>query len=91
MAMESVLKELESRIETLVEAYRSARSRGAELEAKVAGLETEKAELEAKLSGSSEASDRVAELERQRDQLAGRLEKVLGLIDGVLEDGVVSD
>lgn len=86
MAMESVLKELESRIETLVEAYRSARSLAAELEAKVAGLETEKTELEAKLSGSSKASDRVAELERQRDQLAGRLEKVLGLIDRVLED-----
>jgi chromosome segregation ATPase len=85
MAMETVLKELESRIEELVEAYRGAGERCAELEAKVEELEEQRDELDRKLSSSSAVNDRVAELEQQRDQLAARLEKVLGLIDGVLK------
>lgn len=85
MAMESVLKELESRIEELVEAYRGAETRSGELETKVGELEAEITELNAKLTSSTDANDRVAELEKQRDELATRLEKVLGLIDGVLK------
>ncbi len=85
MAMESVLKELESRIEELVEAYCGAESRSDELEIKVGELEAEITELNAKLTSSTDANDRVAELEKQRDELATRLEKVLGLIDGVLK------
>ena len=86
MAMESVLKDLESRIEELVEAYRGAVARSGELEAKVAELEAEVAELDSKLSSSTDANDKVADLEKQRDELATRLEKVVGLIDGVLKN-----
>ena len=85
MTMESVLKDLESRIEELVKAYRGAVERSAELETRIGELEDEVTELSAKLSNSSDAGERVAELEAQRDQLAKRLEKVLGLIDGVLD------
>lgn len=84
MAMESVLIQLESRIEELVEAYSGAVARSAELENRVAELETEAAELKTRLSGQSDAGERVTSLEKQRDELAARLEKVLGLIDGVL-------
>lgn len=87
MAMESVLKQLESRIEELVEAYSVAVSTSAELETRVGDLETEIAELKTQLSGQSEAGERVASLEKQRDELAARLERVLGLIDGVLTKG----
>ena len=85
MAMESVLKDLESRIEELVEAYRGAVTRSEELEAKVAELEAEVTDLDSKLSSSSDANDKVTDLEQQRDELATRLEKVVGLIDGVLK------
>ena len=85
MTMESVLKDLESHIEELVEAYRGAVARSEELEAKVAELEAEVAELDSKLSSSTDANDKVSDLEQQRDQLATRLEKVVGLIDGVLK------
>ena len=78
------MKALEERIEELVTAYRSATDRSTELAGKVAELESEIKKLEAKLEGSKDAGARVTELERQRDELATRLEKVLGLIDGVL-------
>ena len=90
MAMESVLKQLETRIEELVEAYRGAVSHSAELEAKVSEFETEIAELKTRLSSESDASDRVTSLEKQRDEFAVRLEKVLGLIDGVLVSDTTS-
>jgi len=85
MAMESVLKQLESRIEELVEAYRTATSRSVELEDRVGKLNAEVEDLTEKLQSSTDAGVRVAELETQRDELATRLEKVLGLIDGVLD------
>jgi predicted nucleic acid-binding Zn-ribbon protein len=85
MAMESVLKALEERIEELVKAYRGATERATELETRVATLEDEILEFEVKLEGSTGAGERVTELETQRDELAARLEKVLGLIDGVLD------
>lgn len=85
MAMESVLKDLESRIEELVEAYRGAEERSGELESKVTKLEAEITELNGNLAHSTDANDRVSELESQRDELATRLEKVVGLIDGVLD------
>jgi len=84
MAMESVLKQLESRIEELVEAYSGAVLRSAELESRVDDLVTEITELKTRLSSETDAGERVALLEQQRDELAARLEKVLGLIDGVL-------
>ena len=90
MAMESVLKDLESRIEELVEAYRGAEARSGELETKVGDLETEVTELKAKLETSTDANKRVAALEKQRDELATRLEKVVGLIDGVLERDITA-
>ncbi len=77
MAMDAVLKELESRIEELVKAYRAAKKSETEL--------TEKVEkLEAQLKSESGLGDRVAELEKQRDDLGKRLTKVLSLIDGTL-------
>jgi hypothetical protein len=77
MAMDAVLKELESRIEELVKAYEASRKAEAELAAKVEKLET-------KLESDSDLGERVAELEKQRDDLGKRLTKVLSLIDGTL-------
>lgn len=85
MAMESVLKQLEARIEELVESYSGAVARSTELETKVGECETEIGELKTQLAGSTTANERVETLERERDELATRLEKVLGLIDGVLD------
>ncbi len=85
MAMESVLKQLEARIEELVGAYRAAVDRAAELETRVGELEAQRDELEGRLAGESETGERVATLERQRDELAGRLEKVVGVIDDALK------
>lgn len=77
MAMDAVLKELESRIEELVKAYQAAKKSEAELAAQVA-------ELTSKLQSDSELTGRVAELEKQRDDLGKRLTKVLSLIDATL-------
>ena len=85
MTMESVLKQLETRIEELVESYRDAVARSAELETKVDESALEIDELKTQLAGSTNANERVESLERERDELAARLEKVLGLIDGVLD------
>ena len=80
MSMESVLKQLESRIEEFVEAYTSAQARVGELESRVE-------ELERKAGTEAETAATLAAMERQRDELADRLQKVLGVIDGVLETG----
>jgi chromosome segregation ATPase len=78
MALESVLKKLESRIEEYVEAHQKATNRIAELDARVA-------ELEEQLGGNGELGAKVAQLESQREELAKRLEKVLGVLDKALE------
>lgn len=78
MALDSVLKKLESRIEEFVEAHQQATARVAELEARVA-------ELEEQVGGSGALDEKVAELEAQREELAGRLEKVLATLDSALE------
>jgi chaperonin cofactor prefoldin len=77
MAMDAVLKELESRIEELVKAYRGAKASESKLTAKID-------KLEAQLKSDSELGEKVAELEKQRDDLGKRLTKVLSLIDGTL-------
>lgn len=77
MAMDAVLKELESRIEELVKAYQTAKAAESKLAAKVE-------ELEAQQKSDSGLGERVAELEKQRDDLGKRLAKVLSLIDGTL-------
>jgi chaperonin cofactor prefoldin len=77
MAMDAVLKELESRIEELVKAYQTAKTAESKLDAKIE-------KLEAQLKSDSELGERVAELEKQRDDLGKRLTKVLSLIDGTL-------
>lgn len=77
MAMDAVLKQLESRIEELVRAYGESKKAEKALAKKVEELET-------RLASDANANDRVAELEKQRDDLAKRLEKVLSLIDGTL-------
>lgn len=77
MAMDAVLKELESRIEELVKAYQGAKTAESKLAAQVE-------KLEAQLESESDLGGRVAELEKQRDDLGKRLTKVLSLIDGTL-------
>jgi predicted RNase H-like nuclease (RuvC/YqgF family) len=77
--MDAVLKELESKIEELVGAYQKAKKEQSKLATKVE-------ELEAQLSSESGLGERVAELEKQRDDLAKRLTKVLSLIDGTLAE-----
>ena len=77
MAMEAVLKQLESRIEDLVKAYGEARKREAELTAKLE-------KLEGQLASNTDLGTRVEGLEKQRDELATRLEKVLKVIDSTL-------
>jgi len=77
MAMDAVLKQLESRIEELVKAYGESTKREAELAAKLEKLGHQ-------LASEEKAGDRVAVLEKQRDELGKRLEKVLELIDGTL-------
>ena len=77
MAMDAVLKQLESRIEELVKAYDESKKTETELAKKVEKLESQ-------LASDTETSGRLAELEKQRDDLGRRLEKVLSLIDGTL-------
>jgi len=77
MAMDAVLKQLESRIEELVSAYGESKKRESELAAQVEKLND-------RLAAESKVGDRVAALEKQRDELGQRLEKVLNLIDGTL-------
>jgi len=78
--MESVLKQLESRIDDFIEAHEVAQARVAELEARVA-------ELEQQAEEGAGAGERVLALESQRDDLAERLKRVLELIDGALAKG----
>jgi chaperonin cofactor prefoldin len=77
MAMDTVLKQLESRIEELVKAYQTASANETKLAAQVK-------ELEGKVTAASEAGSRCEALEKQREELGKRLEKVLSLIDGTL-------
>ncbi len=77
MAMDAVLRQLESRIEELVEAYGKSQQHEAELEAQVA-------DLQSRIDSDSQAGERMAQLEKQRGELGKRLEKVLKLIDGAL-------
>jgi chromosome segregation ATPase len=67
MAMDAVLRQLESRIEELVEAYGTSRQHEAELEAQVADLQN-------RIDSDSKAGERTKELEKQRDELCKRLE-----------------
>ncbi len=76
--MDAVLKQLESRIEELLTAYREATERAE-------GLAGQVAELEAQVASGSEAGERVTALEKQRDELGTRLEKVLALLDDALD------
>jgi uncharacterized protein involved in exopolysaccharide biosynthesis len=77
MAMDAVLRQLESRIEEMVEAYGKSRQREAELEAQVTDLRN-------RIDSDSKAGERTAELEKQREELGKRLEKILKKIDGTL-------
>jgi DNA repair ATPase RecN len=70
MSLDSVLKKLESRIEEFVEAHQTATARIAE--------------LEGQLGGSGELEAKIAKLESQREELAERLGKVLGVLDKAL-------
>ena len=78
MAMDAVLRQLESRIEELVEAYATSRKHEAELEAQVV-------DLQSRIDANAKAGELTAKLEKQRDELGKRLEKVLKRIDQTLE------
>ena len=78
MAMDAVLRQLESRIEELVEAYATSRKHEAELEAQVV-------DLQSRIDADAKAGELTAKLEKQRDELGKRLEKVLKRIDQTLE------
>jgi hypothetical protein len=78
MAMDAVLRQLESRIEELVEAYATSRKHEAELEAQVV-------DLHSRIDADAKAGELTAKLEKQRDELGKRLEKVLKRIDQTLE------
>ena len=77
MAMDAVLRQLESRIEELVETYATSRQHEAE-------LETQVADLQSRIDSDTQTGERMAKLEKQRGELGKRLEKVLKLIDGAL-------
>jgi len=77
MAMDAVLRQLESRIEELVEAYAKSRKHEAELEAQVA-------DLQSRIDANTQAGKLTEKLEKQRDELGKRLEKVLKQIDSAL-------
>ncbi len=77
MAMDTVLKQLETKIEELVKAYQKASRNETALTAKVEALEK-------KAASDTEMSARCKALEEQRDALGKRLEKVLSLIDSTL-------
>ncbi len=84
MAMESVLKQLESRIEELVGSYQAANTRAEELGERVE-------ELEKEVQENAEVAAKLSEFEQQRDAMAERLEKVLGMIDSALEKSEQDD
>ncbi len=77
MAMDSVLKQLESRIEELIEAYGENKKRANDLAARVE-------ELEGQVASGTDLGEKVAGLEKQREELTTRLEKVLAMVDGTL-------
>ena len=78
MTMESVLKQLETKIDEFVKVHDRATAKTKKLEARVA-------ELEKELESSTVADERIEELEKQRDDMAERLEKVLSHIDAAME------
>lgn len=77
MSMETVLRQLETRIDELVAAHAGARARVAELEARLG-------ETEARLRALGEAEERSRSLEGERDGLTRRLKQVLDAIDTAL-------
>jgi len=77
MAMDAVLRQLESRIEELVEAYATSQKHEAELEAQVVDLQSQ-------IDADTKAGELTTKLEKQRDELGKRLEKVLKQIDNAL-------
>jgi len=77
MAMDTVLKQLETRIEELLKSFQATRKNEIKLAAKVE-------ELEGKVASDSEVDARCKALEEQRDALGKRLEKVLAQIDSTL-------
>jgi|GEM_PF-6255462 len=77
MAMETVLKQLESKIDELVGVYAVARARVGELEGRVT-------ELEGRLSALGEVEERAIEMEGQRQALAERLNRAVVTIDRAL-------
>ncbi len=68
-----VYNALESRVERLIAAYRQLKQRVAELEAENAAFRTGEANLQA-------LQQRVADLEAEREEVRGRLERLLAAL-----------
>ncbi len=80
MSMETVLEGLEERIESLITALQASRRKVGELEVRVE-------EFEERANDSIETTQRLAELDSEREKLGKRLEGVLTLIDRALDSG----
>lgn len=85
MAMDIVLKKLEERIEEMVAAFASSKEREKDLQVRIAELETQVGEFEVKVAEGAGAASRAEDLERQKNDLASRLERVVDVIDRALE------
>jgi septation ring formation regulator EzrA len=77
MSLESVLKQLESRIEEFTRVHAQLRDRVTELESRLADVEGQAEARQAEV-------ERLEGIDRQREELAGRLEALLETVDGAL-------
>jgi len=93
MAMDTVLKNLEERIETMVEAFGRVSALEQEQRLKIQSLESKLAELESERDEGAAAAERADELEQQNQRLAERLEQIVESIDKALSraEGDVDD
>jgi len=89
--MEVVLKTLQERIEQIIKAHESAKADQTELKGAIESLEATISDLEGRLEEGEGHAGRAQELEKQKTELAERLETVISMIDKALESQSSSD
>jgi len=89
--MEVVLKTLQERIEQIIKAHENAKAHETELKGTIESLEATISELEGRLEEGEGHAGRAEELEKQKTELAERLETVISMIDKALETQSSSD
>jgi len=89
--MEVVLKTLQERIEQIIKAHESAKADQTELKGTIESLEATISDLEGRLEEGEGHAGRAQELEKQKTELAERLETVISMIDKALESQSSSD